>query len=114
MATISLPRLVTCTFSYTYIVYFVIIKFFFIRIFKKLFLGDLFSVHSVENPSFDSELELLRNFGPSLPDTTLRSLVRAFSQLRSMADEGQLNYPYSTREVINVVKHLEVRHVTNN
>jgi hypothetical protein len=65
-------------------------------------------VHSVENPSFESELALLRNFGPSLPEKTLRSVVRAFAQLRSMADQGQLSYPYSTREVINVVKHLEV------
>lgn len=71
-------------------------------------IGDVFSVHAVDNPSFESELELLRNFGPSLQTETLRSLVQAFSQLRSMADQGQLNYPYSTREVINVVKHLEV------
>ena len=76
-----------------------------------LFLGDLFSVHSVENPSFESELALLRNFGPSLSDKTLRSIVRAFAQLRSMADSGQLSYPYSTREVINVVKHLEVNNL---
>ena len=26
-----------------------------------------------------------------------------------MADEGQIHYPYSTREVVNIVKHLEVR-----
>ena len=25
-----------------------------------------------------------------------------------MADEGQIQYPYSTREVVNIVKHLEV------
>lgn len=68
----------------------------------------MFSVHAVENPSFESELELLRHFGPSLPDKTLQSIVQAFSQLRTLADQGQLNYPYSTREVINVVKHLEV------
>ncbi|KZS03496.1 Protein C12.2 [Daphnia magna] len=70
-------------------------------------LGDVFSVHAIENPSLESELELLRHFGPSLSDKTLRSVVQAFSQLRSLADQGMLNYPYSTREVINVVKHLE-------
>jgi hypothetical protein len=26
-----------------------------------------------------------------------------------MADEGQIQYPYSTREVVNIVKHLQVR-----
>lgn len=71
--------------------------------------GDVFSVHAIENPSLESELELLRHFGPSLSDKTLRSVVQAFSQLRSLADQGMLNYPYSTREVINVVKHLEVK-----
>ncbi|KAI9565843.1 hypothetical protein GHT06_009640 [Daphnia sinensis] len=70
-------------------------------------LGDVFSVHAIENPSLESELELLRHFGPNLSDKTLRSVVQAFSQLRSLADQGMLNYPYSTREVINVVKHLE-------
>jgi len=71
-------------------------------------LGDLFSVLAVENPELESELELLRHFGPDVPNETLRQLVQAFSQLRSMADQGQLSYPYSTREVINVVKHMQV------
>jgi hypothetical protein len=35
-------------------------------------------------------------------------LVKTFAELRSMADEGQIQYPYSTREVVNIVKHLEV------
>ena len=71
-------------------------------------LGDLFSVLAVENPELESELELLRHFGPDVPDEMLRQLVQAFSKLRSMADQGQLSYPYSTREVINVVKHMQV------
>jgi hypothetical protein len=36
-------------------------------------------------------------------------LVKTFAELRSMADEGQIQYPYSTREVVNIVKHLQVR-----
>jgi len=64
-------------------------------------------VLAVENPELESELELLRHFGPDVPDKTLRQLVQAFSQLRFMADQGQLSYPYSTREVINVVKHMQ-------
>ena len=34
---------------------------------------------------------------------------QAFSELRAMADEGSITYPYSTREVVNIVKHLQVR-----
>ena len=35
--------------------------------------------------------------------------IQAFSELRAMADEGSITYPYSTREVVNIVKHLQVK-----
>lgn len=70
-------------------------------------LGDLFCCHSVDNPSTDSEIFLLQQYGPNVGEETLRKLVNAFAELRSMADIGQLSYPYSTREVVNIVKHLE-------
>ena len=37
------------------------------------------------------------------------SILQAFSELRAMADEGSITYPYSTREVVNIVKHLQVQ-----
>ena len=52
---------------------------------------------------------MLRQYGPSVPEATLRKLVLAFGELREMADEGLIAYPYSTREVVSVVKHLQVR-----
>lgn len=70
-------------------------------------LGDLFSCHAVDNPSTDSEIFLLQQYGPNVPKATLMKLVSAFAELRSMADVGQLSYPYSTREVVNIVRHLE-------
>lgn len=70
-------------------------------------LGDLFSCHIVDNPSTDSEIYLLQQYGPNVEKDTLKKLVNAFGELRSMADVGQLSYPYSTREVVNIVKHLE-------
>ncbi|KAJ6647144.1 von Willebrand factor A domain-containing protein 8 [Pseudolycoriella hygida] len=70
-------------------------------------LGDLFSCHAVDNPSTDSEIFLLQQYGPNVPTATLMKLVSAFAELRSMADVGQLSYPYSTREVVNIVRHLE-------
>lgn len=70
-------------------------------------LGDLFSCHAVDNPSTDSEIFLLQQYGPTVPESTLKKLVNAFAELRSMADVGQLSYPYSTREVVNIVRHLE-------
>ena len=38
--------------------------------------------------------------------------IQAFSELRAMADEGSITYPYSTREVVNIVKHLQVKLLT--
>ena len=70
--------------------------------------GDIFSCHAVDNPHVDGEIEMLRRYGPDVPMETLRRLVSAFSELRDMADQGLINYPYSTREIVNMVKHLQV------
>lgn len=71
-------------------------------------LGDSFSTHSVDNPSFDNEIHLLKQYGPDVDDKTINKLVKAFGELRTMADQGLVAYPYSTREVVNIVKHLQV------
>jgi hypothetical protein len=52
-------------------------------------------------------MEMLRKYGPDVPEGTLRKLVQAFGELRDMADQGLIAYPYSTREVVNMVKHLQ-------
>ncbi|XP_066093875.1 von Willebrand factor A domain-containing protein 8 isoform X2 [Saccopteryx bilineata] len=70
-------------------------------------LGDIFSCHAVDNPKPHSELEMLRQYGPNVPEPVLQKLVAAFGELRSLADQGIINYPYSTREVVNIVKHLQ-------
>ncbi|GFS38586.1 von Willebrand factor A domain-containing protein 8 [Nephila pilipes] len=69
-------------------------------------LGDIFSCHAVDNPSLESEIAMLRQYGPDVPDDSLRKLARLFGELRSLSDAGQISYPYSTREVVNIVKHL--------
>uniref|UniRef100_UPI0037E9A655 von Willebrand factor A domain-containing protein 8 n=1 Tax=Semicossyphus pulcher TaxID=241346 RepID=UPI0037E9A655 len=70
-------------------------------------LGDIFSCHAVDNPKPKAELAMLKQYGPDVPDATLQKLVAAFGELRSMADQGTITYPYSTREVVNIVKHLQ-------
>lgn len=70
-------------------------------------LGDIFSCHAVDNPKPQAELAMLKQYGPDVPDSTLQKLVAAFGELRSMADQGTITYPYSTREVVNIVKHLQ-------
>ncbi|KAJ8253375.1 hypothetical protein GJAV_G00212230 [Gymnothorax javanicus] len=70
-------------------------------------LGDIFSCHAVDNPKPQAELAMLRQYGPDVPNALLERLVSAFGELRNMADQGTITYPYSTREVVNIVKHLQ-------
>ena len=37
----------------------------------------------------------------------LQTLAAVFADLRDMADDGRLPYPYSTRELVNVARHIE-------
>jgi len=53
-------------------------------------------------------MAMLSQYGPDVPEDILRKLVLAFGDLRNMADQGLITYPYSTREVVNMVKHLQV------
>lgn len=69
----------------------------------------MFACHAVDNPSAESEMAMLRKYGPDVSEESLKKLSSAFGELRNLADQGLLNYPYSTRELVNVVKHLQVR-----
>ncbi|XP_028405498.1 LOW QUALITY PROTEIN: von Willebrand factor A domain-containing protein 8-like [Dendronephthya gigantea] len=71
-------------------------------------MGDIFSCHAINNPDKESEMELLKQYGPDVAHSVLAMLVNAFSELRQMADLGEIAYPYSTRELVNIVKHLQV------
>ncbi|KAI1716295.1 AAA domain (dynein-related subfamily) domain-containing protein [Ditylenchus destructor] len=70
-------------------------------------LGDLFSVHVVDNPDRESEMVMLKKYGPDVPEETLNKLISVFGDLREMADQSILSYPYSTRELVNIVKHIQ-------
>ena len=67
----------------------------------------MFASHAVDNPDTESELMLLRPYGPDVPEETLLKLIASFDELRAMSDEGQLSYPYSTRELAAIVKHMQ-------
>lgn len=69
--------------------------------------GDLFSCFAIDNPDLESEIQLLKFYGPNVPDSTLKKLALAFADLRNLVDQGVIAYPYSTRELVNIVKHLQ-------
>lgn len=70
-------------------------------------LGDLLSCHPIDNPDPQSEIEMLRMYAPNVSQKTLNKLVGAFNSLRQLSDQGLIAYPYSTRELVNIVRHLE-------
>lgn len=72
-------------------------------------IGDLFSCHVIDNPQPESEIHLLKQYGPDVDIQIIRKIVNAFGDLRELADKGLLSYPYSTREAVNIVKHLQVK-----
>eukprot|EP00301_Raphidiophrys_heterophryoidea_P006912 c12743_g1_i1.p1 GENE.c12743_g1_i1~~c12743_g1_i1.p1 ORF type:complete len:1447 (+),score=378.72 c12743_g1_i1:119-4342(+) len=69
--------------------------------------GDVFACHSVDNPDPDSELQMLSRYAPNVPPHTLRRLVTLFASLRRLADQGVLSYPYSSRELVHIARHLQ-------
>ncbi|KAG5728425.1 hypothetical protein E4T56_gene18957 [Termitomyces sp. T112] len=69
-------------------------------------LGENFSAHSVSNPDQASERKLLQQLAPEIDEDTILRLVGAFHDLRHGYDTGVLNYPYSLRELINLIRHM--------
>jgi hypothetical protein len=69
--------------------------------------GDLFSCFVLENPDAQSQEVLLRQYGPHVPRPVITQLVGFFGQLQKLFEEGAIHYPFSLREMIAVVRHLE-------
>jgi MoxR-like ATPase len=70
-------------------------------------IGDCFSTRVMANPDLQSEINLLQSYGPSVDTNLLRQIAGSFAELRALSDHGDIAYPYSTREAVAVVKHLE-------
>jgi hypothetical protein len=68
--------------------------------------ASYFSRLLTPSPLASSLLYHDQDYAPSVPVNLLRLLVAAFSDLRRMVEEGSLLYPYSTRELVNIVRHL--------
>lgn len=64
------------------------------------------AVHSIDAPDAPSERALLANYAPNLSAEQRIQLVDLFADLRELYDSGQIKYPFSTRELVNVARHL--------
>ncbi|KAJ3232217.1 hypothetical protein HDU78_007239 [Chytriomyces hyalinus] len=69
-------------------------------------IGEAFSCHPIENPDAASEIELIRQAAPTVDIALINKLVAVFGDLRKAFDEGSVTYPYSLRELLNIVRHI--------
>jgi ribosomal protein L18E len=70
-------------------------------------IGDCFSSHVIPNPDLESEIKLLQSYAPNVDESLLRRISASFDELRMLFEQGDISYPYSTREAVAVAKHLE-------
>ncbi|KAI9056427.1 hypothetical protein FKP32DRAFT_1599153 [Trametes sanguinea] len=70
-------------------------------------LGDNFCCHAVTNPDMASERKLLSQLAPQLSQDLILRLVAAFHDLRKAYEAGTVTYPYSLRELLNLVRHMQ-------
>lgn len=69
--------------------------------------GDVFDSYIIDNLPLESELSLLQSYGKDVDPQILRHLAHAFADLRALYDKGDLSYPFSAREAVSVVKHIQ-------
>ncbi|KAJ3214369.1 hypothetical protein HDU67_001757 [Dinochytrium kinnereticum] len=70
-------------------------------------IGEVFSCHPIENPDPASELALLSQIAPDVDAVLMKRLIGAFNDLRAAFDDNLITYPYSLRELLNLVKHMQ-------
>ncbi|KAI8616388.1 AAA domain-containing protein [Chytriomyces sp. MP71] len=69
-------------------------------------IGESFSCHPIENPDAASEIALIQQAAPTVDKELIVRLVSVFGELRRAFDDGLVTYPYSLRELLNIVRHV--------
>lgn len=75
--------------------------------------GDCFACYVIENPPKQSQIELLKEYATHKIDGKLlvsefiiEKIVDVFVDLHQLYEDGILLYPYSTREMVHIIKHM--------
>lgn len=69
-------------------------------------MADVFSCHNVPAMDVDSNRQILRSYGPNVSSDLIDKVARAWEDLRIAHEKGIVVYPFSLREAVGVVKHL--------
>ncbi len=69
-------------------------------------MADVFSCHIVPPMDTESHKQILLSYGPKVQKDIIDLIVQIWEDLRIAHTHGLLIYPFSIREAVNVVKHL--------
>lgn len=69
-------------------------------------MADVFSCHHVPPMDVESHRRILKSYGPNVDDDLINKIVNIWEDLRVAHKKGTIVYPFSVREAVGVVKHL--------
>ncbi len=69
-------------------------------------MADIFSCHTVPPMDTESHKRILSSYGPNVSHETIHMLIDIWDELRETHQKGLMSYPFSVRESVAVVKHL--------
>ena len=69
-------------------------------------MSDVFSCHTVPPMDIDSHKRILMSYGDNVHPKMINKIVKTWEDLRVAHEEGTIIYPFSVRESVAVVKHL--------
>ena len=75
--------------------------------------GDCFACYVIENSPKQSQIELLKEYAKHkingellVSEFVIEKIVNVFADLHQLYEDGTLLYPYSTREMVHIIKHM--------
>jgi MoxR-like ATPase len=69
-------------------------------------MSDVFSCHTVPPMDIESHKRILYSYGDNVPPKLIDKIVKIWEDLRAAQQDGSMTYPFSIRESVNVIKHL--------
>ena len=69
-------------------------------------MADVFSCHTVPAMDVESHARILSSYGPNVSQESICKLVQIWDELNLAHQKGVITYPFSVRESVSVVKHL--------
>jgi len=69
-------------------------------------MADVFSCHNVPPMNMESHKRILHSYGNNVQPHIIDKIIKIWEDLRVAHESGTISYPFSVRESVNVMKHL--------